>query len=75
MVPVVYSFAIVPTNYRTVYQLNPVAALVMAMRDIPMEGTRPGGVLLLKLTAISMFMLATGLVVFRSLKPRFSDRL
>ena len=51
------------------------AALVMAMRDIPMEGTRPGGVLLLKLTAISMFMLATGLVVFRSLKPRFSDRL
>ena len=75
MVPVVYSFAIIPTSYRAIYQLNPVAALVMAMRDILIEGTRPGGVLLLKLTGISMFMMALGLVVFRSLKPRFSDHL
>jgi hypothetical protein len=35
-----------------------VAALVMAMRDILMEGARPGGALLLKLTGISIFMLA-----------------
>ena len=75
MVPVVYSFAIIPANYKPIYQLNPVAALVMAMRDILMEGTRPGTALMLKLTAISIFMLALGLVVFRSLKPRFSDHL
>jgi len=75
MVPVVYSFAIIPTSYKPIYQLNPVAALVMAMRDILMEDTRPGGVLLLKLTGISIFMLALGLLVFRSLKPRFSDHL
>jgi ABC-type polysaccharide/polyol phosphate export permease len=75
MVPVVYSFAIIPASYRAIYQLNPVAALVMAMRDILMEGGRPGGVLLLKLSGISMFMLALGLAVFRTLKPRFSDHL
>jgi ABC-type polysaccharide/polyol phosphate export permease len=75
MVPVVYSFAIIPTSYRAIYQLNPVAALVMAMRDILMEGTRPGGALLLKLTGISIFMLTLGLLVFRRLKPRFSDHL
>ncbi|MGD0359264.1 MAG: ABC transporter permease [Bryobacteraceae bacterium] len=75
LVPVVYSFAIIPMNYRPIYQLNPIAALVMAMRDILIDGTRPGGVLMLKLTGISLFMLASGLVVFRSLKPRFSDHL
>jgi ABC-type polysaccharide/polyol phosphate export permease len=47
----------------------------MAMRDILIEGARPGGALLFKLTGISIFMLAAGLVVFRILKPRFSDHL
>src|SRR5580700_8089922 len=75
LVPVVYSFAIIPSSYREIYQLNPVAALVMANRDILMEGTSPGTALLLKLTGISIFMLAAGLVVFRMLKPRFSDHL
>src|ERR1035438_6476575 len=75
MVPVVYSFAIIPANYKAIYQLNPVAALVMAMRDILMDGARPGTALLIKLTCVSIFMLASGLVVFRSLKPRFSDHL
>jgi hypothetical protein len=40
-----------------------------------MDGTRPGTALLWKLTGISIFMLAAGLVVFRVLKPRFSDHL
>ena len=75
MVPVVYSFAIIPASYRAIYQLNPLAALVMAMRDILMEGTRPGAALLFKLTGVSFVMLASGLVVFRSLKSRFSDHL
>ena len=75
LVPVVYSFAIIPLNYRPIYQLNPVAALVMAMRDILISETRPGGALLLKLSGISLFMLVAGLIVFRTLKPRFADHL
>jgi ABC-type polysaccharide/polyol phosphate export permease len=75
LVPVVYSFAIIPANFRPIYQLNPVAALVMAMRDILIAGTRPGEALLAKLTGISLFMLAAGLLVFRGLRARFSDHL
>jgi len=47
----------------------------MAMRDILMDGVRPGTALLFKLTGISILMLASGLVIFRMLKPRFSDHL
>lgn len=75
MVPVVYSFAIIPPRYRAIYQLNPVAALVMAMRDILIDGVGPGTALLVKLTCISVFMLVAGLVLFRRLKPQFSDHL
>lgn len=75
LVPVVYSFSIIPSSYRNVYQLNPLAALVMAMRDIMIDGARPGTTLLVKLTGISILMLASGLVIFRSLKPRFTDHL
>ena len=73
--PVVYSFAIIPQAYRPIYQLNPIAALVMAMRDILMDGARPGAALILKLTGVSLFMLLSGLGMFRILKPRFSDHL
>ena len=75
LVPVVYSFTIIPASFRPIYQLNPLAALVMAMRDILMDGIRPGSALILKLTAVSFLMLGTGLGLFRYLKPRFSDHL
>jgi len=75
VVPVVYSFAIIPARFRTIYQLNPVAALVLAMRDILIDGTRPGNPLLFKFAGISVVMLVSGLVVFRSLKSGFSDHL
>lgn len=75
LVPVVYSFSIIPSTYRSIYQLNPVAALVMAMRDILIDGVSPATTLMVKLTGISMFMLISGLVTFRLLKPRFSDHL
>jgi lipopolysaccharide transport system permease protein len=75
LVPVVYSFSIIPASYREIYQLNPVAALVMAMRDILIDGIRPAMTLLVKLTGISVVMLASGFVVFRWLRPRFSDHL
>src|SRR5579862_2191338 len=75
LVPVVYSFTIIPASFRGIYQLNPIAALVMAMRDILIDGTRPASTLLIKLSGISLVMLAAGLLVFRNLKPRFSDHL
>jgi lipopolysaccharide transport system permease protein len=75
LVPVVYSFAIIPAAYKEVYQLNPVAALVMAMRDILLDGVPPATTLMVKLAGISVVMLATGILVFRRLTPRFYDHL
>jgi len=75
LVPIFYSFAIIPQRFREIYLWNPIAALVMAMRDILLEGKPPGNVLLLKLTFASFFCLGVGLLVFRKLKERFYDYL
>jgi len=75
LVPVFYSFAIIPHIYAGIYQLNPVAALVLAMRDILLDGVAPAASLLWKLAAVSVAMMGVGLTVFRALKPRFYDHL
>jgi len=75
LVPIVYSFAIIPQRFKEIYRWNPIAALVMAMRDILMEAKPPGNELLIKLTLGSFFCLGVGLLVFRKLKERFYDYL
>jgi lipopolysaccharide transport system permease protein len=75
LVPVFYSFSIIPAAYKELYQLNPVAALVMAMRDILLESSPPHTTLLVKLAICSTVTLISGLIIFRSLKPRFFDHL
>jgi lipopolysaccharide transport system permease protein len=75
LVPIFYSFAIIPHAYAEIYQLNPVAALVMALRDILIAGTPPPTSLLIKFSACSIAMLVIGALVFRKLKPAFYDHL
>jgi ABC-type polysaccharide/polyol phosphate export permease len=73
LVPIVYSFAIIPLQYREVYQFNPVAALVLACRNILLDGTAPPHSLLLKLAGSSVLMFLLGFVVFRKSKARLYD--
>jgi len=75
LVPIFYSFTIIPPEFTNIYQLNPVAALVLAMRNILMEGKAPPGSLLLKLTLSSGFIFLLGFAVFHRLKQRFYDYL
>jgi lipopolysaccharide transport system permease protein len=75
LVPVFYSFAIIPAQYREVYQLNPIAAVVLAFRNILLEAKAPPDVLLVKLALVSTAMLGIGLFVFGRLKRRFADYL
>jgi ABC-type polysaccharide/polyol phosphate export permease len=49
--------------------------MVMAMRNILLDGVAPALSLLIKLTACSLAMLGIGVLVFRRLKPRFYDYL
>jgi ABC-type polysaccharide/polyol phosphate export permease len=75
LVPIFYSFSIVPPAYKEVYQFNPVAALVLALRSILLDGVPPPASLLIKLAVSSLAMLGIGFLVFRHLKPRFYDYL
>ena len=58
-----------------IYRFNPVAALVLALRNILLDSASPRMPLLLQLAASSVLMLILGLFVFRTLKAKFYDYL
>lgn len=71
LVPIIYSFEVIPQQYKDLYQYNPVAALVLAMRTIIMTAQAPHELLLWKLLGVSVTTFLFGWFVFRRLKPRF----
>lgn len=75
LVPIIYPFDVIPRRFVGIYRLNPVAALVMALRNILLDGIRPASSLLFNLTAASLCTLAIGIVVFQVLKRRFYNYL
>jgi len=75
IVPIFYSFQVIPPKFRDIYQLNPVAALVLALRNILMESAPPPATLLVKLTLSSLVVLGVGLLVFRKAREGFYDYL
>ena len=75
LVPIFYPFSMIPERYQNIYQFNPVAALVLALRNILIEGTAPPNTLLYRLFISSFVMLAVGSVAFGRMKRRFYDHL
>jgi ABC-type polysaccharide/polyol phosphate export permease len=75
LVPVFYSFAIIPVRFRGIYQINPVAALVMMMRNVLLEGQAPLDSTLIRLAIVSVVMFGAGLFIFGKLKDGFYTRL
>ena len=75
LVPIFYSFAVIPAQYQNVYQYNPVAAIVLALRTILLDGAAPASSLLIKLALSSLAILAAGWLVFHRAKRRFYDYL
>jgi ABC-type polysaccharide/polyol phosphate export permease len=73
LVPIFYPFAIIPQQYKDLYQYNPVAALALAMRNILIEAQAPPDTLLFKLLMVSVCSLVIGLLTFRLLKSRMYD--
>lgn len=71
LVPIFYSFEMIPAEYKNVYQYNPVAALVLASRRIILDGQAPPLELMLKLATVSIAALIAGGLLFRYLQPRF----
>lgn len=73
LVPIFYPFSVVPQEYRNVYQFNPVAALVLVLRNILLDQKAPSSVLLWKLALVSTGMLVVGWFFFRRIRRRFYD--
>jgi ABC-type polysaccharide/polyol phosphate export permease len=75
LVPIFYSFDVVPARYADVYQLNPVAALVLCLRHILLQAEAPPSSTLMRLTLVSFAALAVGLLVFRQGKHGFYEHI
>jgi len=75
LVPIFYPFSLIPQEYRELYQFNPVAALVLACRNILLEGIAPPNFLLLKLAISSVLVFLLGVLTFRRLKWAVYDHL
>jgi ABC-type polysaccharide/polyol phosphate export permease len=75
LVPIVYPFSMIPKEYHQIYELNPVAALVLACRNILLQGIAPPDSLLIKLAISSTFIFLVGLLAFRRLKWALYDYL
>ena len=75
LVPVFYSFTMIPAKYAVVYRFNPVAAMVLAMRNILIEHQAPPGSLVINLVIAAGVTLASGIWIFRRLKFRFYEHI
>lgn len=71
LVPIIYDFAIIPQQFRDIYQYNPVAALVLAIRSIILDAQAPREPLVWKFIGVSFATLAIGMVAFHRLERRF----
>lgn len=70
LVPIVYSFPDA-APYAEFFKLNPMAAVIMACRNILMDGRPPHPSLLIKLAIGSVTTFLVGLAIFRRLKRKF----
>ena len=75
LVPVFYSFSLIPDRFHEIYQLNPVAAVVLMVRTVLLEGKPPLLHTLGLLTIVSVSMLATGLIFFQRMTKGFYEHL
>jgi lipopolysaccharide transport system permease protein len=75
LVPVIYSSDIIPKRYLPIYNLNPVAALVVALRQILLNGEAPAAITLVNLVTVSICVFAIGLVFFRRMMPNFYEHI
>ena len=75
LVPIFYSFAVIPVRFRKIYEFNPVAALVLSLRNILLEGKAPVGTTLIKFTVVSLVTFVLGLLIFRRFRDDFFEHI
>jgi ABC-type polysaccharide/polyol phosphate export permease len=74
-VPIFYSHDRIPKQFTELVHYNPVAALILALRNILWKGIAPPPDLLLRLTFCSVLTFVAGFLIFRRLKAGFFDHM
>lgn len=75
LVPVFYSTSIIPPQYVKVYFWNPMAAMVIMLRTVLIDGRAPVTATVLNMTIASTVTLALGYLIFETLKRKFYEYL
>ncbi|MDR0463051.1 MAG: ABC transporter permease [Pseudomonadales bacterium] len=73
LTPVMYPMEIFPENYRWIFQINPMAVLVNAYRDILLNGNPPNFLSLGIALALSIILIIVGFKIFKRLEGQFAD--
>ena len=75
LIPIFYGFEIIPRRFVEFYQFNPVAALVLCLRNVLLQATPPPTSTVLKLSAVTFATFAFGIFIFRKGKDAFYEHI
>lgn len=75
LVPIFYPTSMIDQKYVPVYHYNPIAAVIMALRNILLDGTAPQGHILRNLAVGAIAMFVFGLWAFRKMQAKFYNYL
>ncbi len=70
MVPIVYPTSFIQPRYVPLFHYNPIAAVIIALRNILLDGRTPDGHIVRNLTCVSVVMFIFGLWAFRKLQTK-----
>lgn len=73
LVPIFYGFDAIGPDYAWLYELNPIAAVILITRTILLGGAHPNWTTFAKLATVSLVTLGCGAFVFRRIQKNFSD--
>ncbi len=71
--PILYPITIFPEKIRWVVMLNPMAQIIIMMRDCALYGTAPEALSLAYVAVSTLALLFVGYVIFDRLEPRFAE--
>ena len=75
LTPIFYPVEMIPVRYRTLCELNPIAASIICLRNVLLDARTPSFRVLGLAAIVSCVMLSVGITVFGMLKGNFGDYL
>jgi lipopolysaccharide transport system permease protein len=73
LTPVIYPTELFPAQYRWIFQLNPMAVIINAYRQVILAGAEPNYLSLSLAAVLSVLLLAIGFKLFKRLEGIFAD--